>query len=374
MKIPLSRPDLDARDIRGVVNVLKTPHLSLGPKLPEFEKKFARFIGSRYAVAVNSGTSALHLAVRALGLTRGDEVITTPFSFVASSNCLLFEGAKPVFVDIDENTLNIDVSKIERAITRHTRAILAVHIFGRPLDMTRIMTLARKHKLMVIEDACEAIGAAWRGRKVGTFGAVGTFAFYPNKQMTTGEGGMLITDQLKIAQLCQSMRNQGRAIKGGAWLVHERLGYNYRLSDINCALGLSQLARLPAMLQRRQAVAEMYRKHLSGIKNLVLPNADGGRDISWFVYVIRVQGVRAALRDRIRQTLAQRGIQTNDYFRPIHVQPFYRKLFGYAPGDFPVTERVAAETIALPFHNRLSEREIKYVCSALQNTLMRVHA
>jgi perosamine synthetase len=274
-------------------------------------------------------------------------------------------------VDIDETTLNIDVDKIERAMTRRTRAILAVHIFGRPLDMTRIMALARKHKLTVIEDACEAIGAAWRGRRVGTFGAAGTFAFYPNKQMTTGEGGMVVTDQLRIAQLCRSMRNQGRS-GGGAWLMHERLGYNYRLSDINCALGISQLARLKTMLKKRQKVAALYRKHLTGIAGLVRPNADGAKDLSWFVYVVRVQGVRAATRDRIRHELAQRGIQTNNYFQPIHVQPFYRKQFGYAPGDFPVTERVAGETIALPFHNRLSEREINHVCRTLQNILARV--
>jgi perosamine synthetase len=236
-RVPLSRPDISQADIDAVVAVLKTPNLSLGPTGPQFEQAFAKFLGKRHAVAVNSGTSALHLLVRALGLTAGDEMITSPFTFVATGNCALFEGARPVFVDIDEATWNFDVSRLQAAITPRTRLLMPVHIFGRPMPMDEIMRLAAARKLPVVEDACEALGATYKGRPVGAFGAASTFAFYPNKQMTTGEGGMIVTNDPHLADLCRSMRNQGRDPAGG-WLAHARLGYNYRLSDINSALGL----------------------------------------------------------------------------------------------------------------------------------------
>ena len=260
-KIPLSSPFIEKDDIKAVTSVLKTRWLSLGPKLREFEELFAKFIGTRYAVAVNSGTSALHLCVKALGIGKGDEVIVAPFSFVASANCALFEGAKPVFVDIESKTFNIDPEKIEEKITKKTKAIVVVDVFGRPAHKEAIKKIAKKHKLKIIEDSAEALGAEYKGRKVGTFGDCGIFAFYPNKQMTTGEGGIIVTNDKKIYELCLSYRNQGRNIKS-RWLDHERVGYNYRISDIQCALGVSQLKKIKRILKKRENVAKEYTKRL----------------------------------------------------------------------------------------------------------------
>jgi len=371
-RVPLSRPDIIQADIDAVEAVLRTPHLSLGPKLPEFEKAFAAFVGTREAVAVNSGTSALHLLVRALGLGPGDEMITSPFSFVATSNCALFENARPVFVDIDETTLNLDVEKLDAAITEQTRLILPAHIFGRPVEMDRCLAIAEKHGVPVIEDACEALGATYKGRMAGRFGAAATFAFYPNKQMTTGEGGMIVTDSEHLADLARSLRNQGRDT-GGGWLAHVRLGYNYRLADINCALGLAQLARLPEFITAREQVAARYKEKLAGLDELILPSPYPHGVMSWFVFVVRLADrFTPAQRDALLADLREQGIGTNNYFAPIHLQPFYRERFGYKPGDFPVTEKVGERTFALPFYNRLSEADQDVVVEAVKSALTRI--
>lgn len=369
MDIPLARPDITEHEIQAVVSVLRTPYLSLGPKLEEFEHKIAAYAGVRYAIAVNSGTSALHLIVRALGLAEGDEVITTPFSFVASSNCLLFERVTPVFVDIDPQTLNLDVRQIEPKITGKTKAILAVDVFGHPAEWDELERIAQRYNLKLIEDSAEALGAEYKGRKAGSFGDAAVFAFYPNKQITTGEGGVVLTNDEKIAKLCRSLRNQGRG-EGNEWLQHERLGYNYRLSDIHCALGIAQLERLEEILQKRERVARMYNERLQNIKSVYIPYIAPHVKISWFVYVIRLgEEYTQPDRDRILKELQARGIGCSNYFSPIHLQPFYRELFGYKAGDFPVTESVAARTIALPFYNNLTEAQIDYVVTTLRALL-----
>ena len=391
MHIPLSRPDITDLERRRVLEVLQTPRLSLGPRLAEFEERFARYTGSRYAIAVNSGTSALHLCVKALSLKKGDTVITTPFSFVASSNCLLFEGVRSVFVDIDEKTWNIDIDRLTEKIKKLTckskrlRGILPVHIFGRPCEIQEIRQLSDRYDLKLIEDACEAVGAeikdplqtsgnagsknrsSWR--KVGTFGDCGVFAFYPNKQITTGEGGMIVTDDEKISRLCRSMRNQGRS-EDGAWLQHERLGYNYRISDINCALGIAQLERIDEILAKRGRVARAYNERLKDVEPLILPHFEENKKISWFVYVIRLKDqYKRPDRDAVLNRLRKRGIECSNYFAPIHLQPFYREIYGYKKGDFPVSERVSERTIALPFFNNLKEEEMDYVCDNLRRIL-----
>ena len=368
MSIPLSRPDVTTDDIDAVVSVLQTPYLSLGPKIEEFERAICAYTGARHATAVNSGTSALHLAIRALGIGAGDEVLTSPFSFVASANCALFERARPVFVDIEPVSFNIDPARIAAAVTERTRAILPVHVFGRPVEMEAVTAIARTHGLRVIEDSCEALGAFQNGRHVGTFGDVGTFAFYPNKQITTGEGGMLVTDDPALDQLFKSMRNQGRGTSGG-WLQHERLGYNYRLSDIHAALGISQLRRVDEILARRAAVAELYRDRLSRFEEIELPIYELPQSrLSWFVYVIRVRGAARDRRNAVLAALRGRGVACSDYFSPIHLQPYFREQ-GYRPGQFPVTEAIAESTIALPFFTRLTEQEIDTVAVALEAAL-----
>jgi len=371
-RVPLSRPDISQADIDAVVAVLKTPHLSLGPKLPAFEKAFAEHLGLRHGVAVNSGTSALHLAVRSLGLKAGDEMITSPFTFVATANCALFEGARPVFVDIDEQTWNVDVAQLEAAVTQRTRLLMPVHIFGRPMPMDTVMEIAARRGIPVVEDACEALGATYKGCQVGTFGAASTFAFYPNKQMTTGEGGMIVTRDDHLADLCRSMRNQGRAA-GAGWLAHARLGYNYRLSDINCALGLSQLARLPEFLAARRRVAQRYIEKLSELDEIVLPAPYREGEMSWFVFVVRLADrFSQGQRDRLLESLRAQGIGTNNYFSPVPLQPFYREQFGYKPGDFPVTDRISARTFALPFYNRLTPEDQDLVVACVKKALARL--
>ena len=368
--IPLSSPDLTDEERRSVLGVLSGQALSLGPMLPAFENALAGVAGTRYAVAVNSGTSALHLCVKAAGIGEGDEAVTTPFSFVASANCLLYERAIPRFVDIDIATYNIDPAQISAAINRRTRAILPVHVFGVPCNMHTIGALAARHKLVVIEDACEAIGASVCGRRVGSFGHSAAFAFYPNKQVTTGEGGAIVTNDATIARLCRSWRNQGRG-ENGAWLQHERLGYNYRLSDINCALGVVQLSRLPQILARRKRVAETYYQALPDVPEIVPPpRAAPGNQPSWFVYVVRLrEEFSREDRERVLAALRQAGIACNNYFTPIHLQSFYAERFGFRPGDFPVAEHVAERTIALPFFNLLTEDRIAAVVGALKRAI-----
>ena len=366
MNLSLSSPDIGNRELELVREVLTGPTLSLGPMLPRFERELAEALGSRYAVALNSGTSALHLCVKAADIQEDDEVITTPFSFVASANCVLFERAKPVFVDIDPLTYNIDPARIGAAVTPRTRAVLPVHVFGRPCEMEQITATADRHGLTVIEDSCEAIGAKINGQAVGTFGTSGTFAFYPNKQITTGEGGAVVTDDEATARLCRSWRNQGRG-ESGAWLQHERLGYNYRLSDINCALGIAQVERLREILRKRANVARMYSELLAGSEEVFMPTpAPSHVEVSWFVYVVRLANeFTRENRDAILDLLRKQGIGCNNYFSPIHLQPYFREQYGYAPGDFPITEHVSERTIALPFHNHLTAEEITYVVRTL---------
>ena len=395
MEIPLARPDITDAEIEAVVEVLKTSYLALGPKLKEFENAIADYAGVRYAVAVNSGTSALHLIIRALGIGEGDEVITTPFSFVSSSNCILFERAKPVFVDIDPKTLNIDPELIEAAITPRTKAILAVDVFGHPAEWDRLKEIADKHGLRLIEDSAEALGAEYNShesrvksdepkasnqsaqtkhqwKKAGSLGDAAVFAFYPNKQITTGEGGMVLTDDEKVAELCRSLRNQGRG-EGSTWLAHERLGYNYRLSDINCALGIAQLERIEEILAKRDRVARVYNEYLAPLEEkgfLKIPYVSPNVKMSWFVYVVRLsEAFTQKDRDRILQGLQEKRIGCRNYFAPIHLQPFYREILGTKEGDFPVTESIAARTIALPFYNKVTKGEGDYVVENLDDIL-----
>ena len=371
MQIPLSGPDIDEKDIQGVVNVLQSRFLSIGPKIVEFEKKMAEYMGRKHAVAVNSGTSALHLIVRSLGIGEGDLVITTPFSFIASSNCLLFEKAVPVFVDIEPDTLNLDPEKVESKILSmkkeeisKLKALLVVDVFSHPARWDRFKELADKYSLRLIEDSAEALGSEYKGEKAGNLGEVGLFAFYPNKQITTGEGGIIITDDEKIAQLCQSMRSQGRGVSG-EWLSHVRVGYNYRMDELDASLGCSQLDRLEEIIIKRNQVARQYNQKLQEIEEVEIPYiADYVTRLSWFVYVIRLKkGIR---RDQVMQYLNQEGVQCKPYFTPIHLQPFYGEMFGYKEGDFPITEDVTGRTIALPFFNNLQEEQIDYVVEKLK--------
>jgi perosamine synthetase len=349
---------------------LETPNLSLGPKLKEFEENIAKFVGVKYAMGVNSGTSALHLIIRALEIKDGDEVITTPFSFIASANCILYERAKPVFIDIDEKTLNIDPSKIEEKITKKTKAILAVDVFGHPADWDTLKKISRKYKIFLIEDSAEALGSEYKRKKCGSFGDAAIFSFYPNKQITTGEGGMILTNNKRIADLCQSMANQGRKIKGGKWLEHIQLGYNYRMPEVCAAIGIAQLNRINEILKKREMVARMYNEKLKDFAEVEIPYIAPNVKISWFVYVIKLsKRYSKKNRDRVIKEMEKRGIQCSNYFQSIHLQPFYRKMFGYKIGDFPIAESVSQRTIALPFYNNLKEREINYVVKNLKEII-----
>jgi len=369
MEIPLSRPDITQAERDAVTEVLLTPQLSLGPKLAEFERLVADFVGTRHAVAVNSGTSGLHLCLRAMGVKPGDEVITTPFSFVASANCILFEGARPVFVDIEPDTWSIHPARMAEAVTARTRALLPVDIFGTILDMDAIRAIADRHGLALLEDSCEALGATYQGRRAGSFGDAGVFGFYPNKQITTGEGGMVVTNDERIYQLVTSMRNQGRST-GTGWLAHARLGYNYRLSDINCALGIAQMKRIDEILAQRRRVAGWYQQRLRDESRLTMQKLLPACQISWFVLVVRLtDDYTAQQRDQIMHRLRDQGIGCTNYFPPIHLQPFYVEQFRYQPGDFPVCEALCDRTIALPFHNHLTESDVDTVCRELRRLL-----
>jgi perosamine synthetase len=369
MRIYLSRPDITAEEIQATSTVLRSPDLSLGPKLIEFEKALASYIGTKRAVAVNSGTSGLFLCMLALGIGQGDEVITTPFTFIASATPILMVGASPVFADIDPVSLNIDHADIESKITESTKAILPVEIFGNPAGMDEVCQIAKKHNLKVVEDSCEALGSVLKAKKVGTFGTMSVFGFYPNKQITTGEGGMILTNDEDLADVCLSLRNQGRG-KNSAWLAHERLGYNFRLSDINCALGIAQLSRIDEIKAKRRQVAIWYQEILADEKRLFVPAEPEGCDISWFVFVVRLrEDFTMQQRDRILQAMMSRGIQVSNYFPPVHLQPFIAEQFGYKRGDFPVTESVSERTIALPFYNNLAKDDVAVVCRELTEAL-----
>ncbi|HBY56696.1 MAG TPA: polysaccharide biosynthesis protein [Candidatus Atribacteria bacterium] len=374
MKVPLSSPDIVEKDIEAVVGVMKTRFLSIGPKVVEFEKRMSEYAGVKYAVAVNSGTSALHLIIRGMGIKEGDKVITTPFSFISSSNCILFEKAEPLFVDIEEDTLNLDADKVEEKLEslsgeelRRVKALLVVDAFGQPADWDRFVEIAKKYNLLLIEDSAESLGSEYKGRKCGTFGDAGVFAFYPNKQITTGEGGMVVTDNEELVGLARSMRNQGRG-ESGEWLDHERLGFNYRMDEMSAALGCSQMERIEEILEKRAKVAGIYGEKLAEIEEVQVPFiAPYVSRMSWFVYVIRLK--KGIDRERVIRFLKESGIECKPYFTPIHLQPFYRKMFGYKEGDFPITEDVTRRTIALPFFNNLKEEQIDYIVEKLKNSI-----
>jgi perosamine synthetase len=387
MNIPLAKPDITDFEISAVVNVLRSGQLSLGPRVQEFEEKFARFVGARYAVAVSSGTTALHLAIRASGVGPEDEVITTPFSFVASTNCILYERALPVFIDIHPRTLNIDPCRIEdflrsgcertgqslmdKKTGRTVKAILPVHVFGLPCDMDSIGTLAREYDLLVLEDACESLGGCYKGRHAGTFGHLGVFAFYPNKQMTTAEGGMIVTDNERLATLCRCLRNQGRD-PGSEWLDHVRLGFNYRLSDVHCALGIAQLQRVPEILAQREQVAQAYYRALLGSPYLRLPFRSRNSSRGWFVFVVElVEGLSEGIRDRVLTALRQRGIGCQAYFPAIHQQPYLKEAHYYAPFALSHTESASSRCLALPFFSTLTTSEIRYAADSLADIFER---
>lgn len=376
MKIPMSSPDLTDADRQAVMDVLNTPNLSLGPKVVEFEQVFCGYTGAKHAIAVNSGTAGLHLCVRAAGIGPGDLVITTPFSFVASTNALLFENAIPVFVDVDPQTGNIDVEQaadaaknVEKYLPRKSelKALLPVDVFGQPAAMDKINAIAREHGLKVIEDSCEALGATYKGQQAGTFGDFGIFAFYPNKQMTTGEGGIIITDDDQAAAFMRALRNQGRA-PGDTWLSHTYLGYNYRLDEMSCALGITQLHRLDEMLTKREQVAAWYSERLAGLPGIEIPFiAPETTRMSWFVYVIRLDG--KIDRGEFAKRLEARGVPVRPYFLPIHLQPYMVERFGYRAGDFPVTEDLGRRGLAVPFSGVMTEEQVEYVCQAIRAEL-----
>lgn len=362
-QIPLAKPDITQKEIDYVVEVMQSGVLSIGPKIEQFEKMIADLATTKYAIAVNSGTSALHLIVRALGIGEGDEVITTPFSFISSSNCILFERATPVFVDIDDKTLNMDIDQIEAKITARTKAIIAVDAFGQPIDMVRLRQLADKYHLYLIEDSAEALGSSFKGHMAGSLSDAAVYAFYPNKQVTTAEGGVILTNNDRLAELCNSMRSQGRAVTG-LWLHHERLGYNYRFSEINAALGIAQMERLQEIMKKRTAVADYYNLKLKDIPWIRLPYvADEVTFMSWFVYVIRVD---QSIRNDLMDYLMDNGVGCKPYFTPIHTQPYYIERFGFKQGDYPITDQAGEECLAIPFYTTMTTEEIDYVVECIK--------
>jgi perosamine synthetase len=365
--IPLARPEIGEREEQLALEVLRSGRLSLGPMGERFEREFATWLGVEDAVAVSSGTTALHLGVRALGWAAGDEVLTSPFSFVASANCLLYEGARPVFCDVDPETLDLDPAAVEAALGARSVGILPVHIFGYPAAMPALEAIASRNGLGVLEDACEALGAVdAEGSRVGARGNLATFAFYANKQLTTGEGGMVVPSGPEAAARLRSERNQGRAPDMG-WLDHGGLGFNYRLSDLAAALGVAQLEKLDAMLAQRDAVAELYAQGLAGIDGMRIPRP--GHDAerrSWFVYVVELPD--GADRDATIARLAERGIAAKAYLPCIHLFPHLREL-GYREGQFPVAEAASARSLALPFFTTMSESQVGRVCEALAEAL-----
>jgi|ERR1043165_1733430 perosamine synthetase len=381
-EIPLSRPDITDLEVELVSETLRSGRLSIGPMQERLEKLVATRAGCRYAVAVSSGTCGLHLVMKSLGIGPGDEVLTTPFSFIASSNCVLFVGATPVFVDICPKTLNMDPERLERAITPRTKAILAVETFGNPAHMDAYRSIAARHEIPLIEDCCEALATSLRGRPCGSFGRAGVFGFYPNKQITTGEGGMIVTDDQRLAEMCQSLRNQGRATgheqaaegagahpparNVGAWLRHVRLGYNYRMPELNAALGVAQMRRLDEIVAKRQKAADLYVRRLMSNPNLVLPTLLPDTEMSWFVFVVRLAtGYTQEERDRVIAGMRSHDVGAADYFPCIHLQPYYREQFGYGPGMFPIAEAVSQRTIALPFYSDLEPRDAEIACATL---------
>jgi len=382
--IPMSSPDITELEQEAVASVMKTNWLAMGPQIQGFEDEFAAYTGMKHAIAVSSGTTGLHLCIRAAGIERGDWVLTTPFSFISSSNIILYEQAIPVFVDVDPKTGNMDMiqaaeaasdlmaggRRAERWLPRKCtaqasalRALLPIDVFGQPADYDALDQIAQGHHLTVIEDSCEALGSEYCGKRAGSFGDAGVFAFYPNKQMTTGEGGIVVTNRDDWAQTIKSLSNQGRA-QGDTWLQHTFLGYNYRMTEMSAALGRAQLSRLDELISKRTQVAAWYEeglKELDGIQTL--PMASTTSRMSWFVYVVRFDA--SVDRSMVMRALERRGIPSRPYFSPIHLQPYFVETFGYLPGDYPVTEMLGAQNLALPFSSVMSEEEVAYVCGAL---------
>jgi len=388
MKIPMSSPDITAAERDAVMAVMQTSRLSMGPQEKAFEAGIAAYTGKKHAIAVSSGTTGLHLCVRAAGVGAGDWVITTPFSFVSSTNCLLFERARPVFVDIDPRTGNLDVEQVQQAAADmikggaaadrwlprkngagagELKGVLTVDVFGQPADYDPLTSLCKAQDLFLIEDSCEALGASYKGRPAGALGDAGLFAFYPNKQITTGEGGIIVTDRDDWAIMMRSLRNQGRA-PGDTWLEHTYLGYNYRMNELNAAIGNVQLGRLEELLQKRTRVAQWYLERLQGVSGLELPQvvADTTR-MSWFVFVVRLApGID---RNAMIHKLDAEGIPARSYFAPIHLQRYMVDMFGYKPGDYPATEDFGSRSLALPFSGMMSLDQVDYVCEKLRSLL-----
>ena len=387
--VPMSSPDVNQSDLDAVISTLKTRYLSIGPKIQSFEKKFCDYTGAKHAIGVNSGTSGLHLCIRAVDLKTGDYVITTPFSFVSSTNVILFEKAVPIFVDVDPLTGNMDAEQVAQAVKdlrsgnqekmRHwlprkgaasngtLRSILSVDVFGQPADYNKLQASAKEHQLILIEDSCEALGATYESKPAGRLGDFGVFAFYPNKQITTGEGGMIVTDNDKHADYMRALRNQGRA-PGDTWLQHTYLGYNYRLDEMSAALGISQMERVEQLLTNRQRVADFYTSKLSIIDGVETPYiAPATTRMSWFVYVIRLS--RDIDRDQTAEKLIAAGIPVRPYFLPIHLQPYIAQQFGYQQGDFPATEDLGKRSLAIPFSGIMTEKQVDIVCEVIKDTL-----
>jgi perosamine synthetase len=364
----MSAPDIGPRERALVNEVMSGTQLSAGPMIERFEAGVAKVAGRRFGIGVSSGTTGLHIAVRALGLGKGDRVVTTAFSFVASTNCLLYEDVEPVFADIDPVTYNLDPASVEEAVrAKRTNGLLPVDVFGQPADLTRLAGIAKTYDLRVIEDSCEAIGATHAGRPAGGLGEMAVFAFYPNKQMTTGEGGAIVTDDLRLAEMARSLRNQGRG-EGSDWLTHVRLGWNYRLDELSAALGVAQLERLDPLITQRDDVAKRYTKALADVQGVAAPRVvPATTRMSWFVYVVLLD--RGVDRDAVAAELARRKVPTRPYFRPIHLQPYFNERFGDLGGSLPVTEDIGSRTLALPFHGHLSDESIGYVVDALRESL-----
>jgi perosamine synthetase len=366
--IPLSRPWLDEREEELVLEVLRSGRLSLGPWIERFEEQIAERVGAPFAAAVSSGTGGLHLLCKVAGLGSGDEVITSPLSFVASANCFILEGATPVFADVDPVTLNLDPAAVEAAVTERTRAIVAVDMFGYPCELDELRAIADRHGLTLIEDACESLGAEYRGRPLGAHGPSAVFAFYPNKQMATGEGGIVVTHSEAEWQVLRSLRNQGRSYDGGGWFHHVRLGMNYRWTDIQAAIGLAQLEKLDRILELREAAARRYGELLNEVDGVEAPwRGDANHRRSWFVYVVKLQP--GLDRDAVMDSLRAEGIGTAEYVPCIHLQPYMRDRFGFGEGLCPVAEDTASRTLALPFFSQIEPEDQTRVVEALATAL-----
>jgi perosamine synthetase len=368
-EIPLSRPWLDEREEELVLEVLRSGRLSLGPWIEQFEREVADRVGAPHAAALSSGTAGLHLLCKIAGLGPGDEVITSPLSFVASANCFILEGATPVFADVDPVTLNLDPAAVEAAVTERTRAIVAVDMFGLPCDLDPLREVAERHGLTLIEDACESLGAEYRGRPLGAHGPSAVFAFYPNKQMATGEGGVVTTHSEEEWRLLRSLRNQGRSYDGGGgWFHHVRLGLNYRWTDVQAAIGLGQLEKLDRILELRGEAAQRYAELLAGLDGVEPPAPDDAeRRRSWFVYVVKLD--RSLDRGAVMEALRRQGVATAEYVPCIHLQPYMRERFGFSEGLCPVAEDTASRTLALPFFTQIEpgdqERVVEVLCEAV---------